>query len=389
MYIISSLILTLSIISGQLIKLPLPSQGGITAIDATVIALSILGLFKLKFKLKKPPIFLNAAFVFILIALLSLISTPLKLQTSELITSFMYTARFTSYFIFSWVIISGAFPSIRNKVSEIFIFSGFTLAVLGLIQLIFLPDIRFLQSAGWDPHYFRTVSTFLDPNFLGGFFALTLILLTKKVSKSFFTILMFTIIYIALLTTFSRGAYLAFAIGFILLSIFNRSFKFMVLAAVLAFGLFYGYKNYQRSVAFPRNIDRVKSAESRLNTWQQGLTLFQKAPILGVGYNSYRYALKQYNLGKEDFINTHGATTNDSSLLFVASTTGIIGLSVYLFFLLSIAITAWKNYLQKNPWGIICISVLGAILAQSFFANTLFYPFILIWIILITAKLSA
>ncbi len=153
-------------------------------------------------------------------------------------------------------------------------------------------------------------------------------------------------------------------------------------------GLLFGFFNYQKAVAGPRNIDRTQSAEFRLNTWQQGLSLFQQAPVLGVGYNSYPYALKEYRLANEEFLKSRGATTNDSSLLFVAAATGVIGLTSYLFFLANLLEAAWQKHLQNNIWGKICSAGILAILAQSFFANTLFYPFILIWIILVSAKLS-
>lgn len=391
-------ILTLAIVAGQTVKLPLLPQIGITILDITVVTLSLLGLFKLKFKLKKPPIFLGSAIFFIIIATLSLIFTPLHLQFLQYLTSFLYTLRFSAYILLGWVIYSGAYPVLKNKTDQVFIFSGVTLAVLGLLQLIFIPDIRFLTKDGWDPHFFRTVSTFLDPNFLGGFFALTLLFPISHLGSRTDRIpawpvgrpkvLLFILIYLALLTTFSRGAYLAFFTGLIVLSLLNKSVKLGILTIILSLGLLYGYGNYQRSVATPRNIDRTQSAEFRLNTWQQGLILFQKFPVLGVGYNSYRFALKEYHLASADFLKTHGASTNDSSILFVASTTGVIGLTAYLFFLATLLKTAWQKYLQKSMWGKICIAGVLATVIQSFFANTLFYPFILIWLIIISAKLS-
>lgn len=384
-------ILTLAIIAGQIIKLPLLPQAGVTILDITVIILGLLGLFKLKFKLKKPPLFLKSAMVFILVAIISLVLTPLHLQTSQYLTSFLYILRFSAYILLGWILYSEAFASLTEKTFQVFFFSGSILAILGLLQLIFIPDLRFLTAEGWDPHYFRTVSTFLDPNFLGGFFTLILILLISHLrGGNILTprVLIVILLYLALLTTFSRGAYLTFFTGFLTLSFLNKSIKLAMLTIVLFAGLLYGYYNYQRSIAVPRNINRTQSAEFRLNTWQQGLTLFQQFPILGVGFNSYRYALKAYHLGSEDFLRTHGSSTNDSSILFVASTTGVVGLTAYLFFLATLLKTAWQKHLQENKWGQICIAGILASLVQSFFANSLFYPFILIWIILVSAKLS-
>ena len=146
----------------------------------------------------------------------------------------------------------------------------------------------------------------------------------------------------------------------------------------LLLGLVLGFQIYSQMIAQPRNIDREQSASSRLNTWQQGLFLFQKFPILGVGFNSYRYGLKEYNLGDEQFLESHGSSSNDSSLLFIASTTGILGLVAYLYFLR----TLFKSsYGEKN---FILIAGLVGLIVHSFFANSLFYPPILVWILLIS-----
>ncbi len=380
-------ILTFSLLAGQLIKIPLSNQGGITILDIVIIFLCLFGLIRLKFHLKKPTFFITAGLIFTLVALISLMLTPLHLKISEYFISLFYSVRFCSYILLSWIIFSGGLNKIKEQINKILTFSGIGLAILGLLQLIFLTNIDFLTSLGWDPHYFRTVSTFLDPNFLGGFFTLTLILIIQN-DKRNLNILFFLIVYFGLLTTFSRGAYLSYGASFIILSILNKSAKLLFLTAFLCLGLFLGFNIYQHTVATPRNIDRIQSAEFRLNTWQQGLTLFQIAPILGVGFNSYRYGLREHHLAGEGFLKTHGSSTNDSSLLFVASTTGIIGLMSYALFLSTMLKSAWINYLQKNSWGVILISGIAGTFIQSFFANTLFYPFILIWIILVAINLT-
>lgn len=367
---ILSWILTFALSSGQLIRVPYLS-GGITALDIIVFLLSVIGLLKLKFKFKKPA-FLIPALIFILIALLSLLLTPLSLASAEYLTALSYTGRFFIYLLFSWLIFSGAFPKIQKNLGEIFTFAGISLAVLGLLQLIFFPDLRFLTVAGWDPHYFRNVSTFFDPNFAGAFFVLALILLMSD--KSRLTPLFFGILYFALLTTFSRSSYAMFLISGLTFSFIKKSKKYALITLILFTFLLFGFQIYNRLVAEPRNISREKSASFRLSTWQQGFAIFGKNPVLGIGFNAYRYGIKEFNLGDENFLKSHGSSSNDSSLLFVASTTGIIGLLVYLYFLFSLIKTKDK---------IVIASILG-LLIHSVFANSLFYPPILTWILLIS-----
>lgn len=373
------LILTLSILTGQLIKFPI-GVGGVTILDLAVFILTTWGLVNLRFKLKKPPMFVNGGFIFIILALISSVLTPLQLSLEEMITSLMYLVRFSSYLLLGWVITSQGFKYSLSP--NLFIISGALLSIIGILQILIYPDLGFLQQSGWDPHFYRAVSTFLDPNFLGAFLVITLLLMLchpeqREGSKQKF-FLIFTIIYLTLLLTFSRSSYLMFFISTITLGLLQRSKKIILSSILLSAFLLVGFQVYTLTISEPRNIDRSKSASFRLNTWQQGITIFEKSPLLGIGYNSYRYALRDYNLGDSDFLNSHGASSNDSSILFILATTGIVGLIAFLLLLL---------FLMKTSF-VVC-SILAGLLAHSLFNNSLFYPPVLLSIILIsTLKFS-
>lgn len=172
-----------------------------------------------------------------------------------------------------------------------------------------------------------------------------------------------------------------FLISGLTFSLLKKSKIFFISTIILFTILLAGFQIYGENIAKPRNINREQSAVSRVNTWQQGFTIFQQSPILGVGFNAYRYALKEYKLGDGEFIKSHGSSGNDSSLLFVASTTGLVGLIIYLAFMLSLL----KYSYPKNP---VLISAIVGLLIHSFFANSLFYPPLLLWIILIAVQES-
>lgn len=370
------LILTLGFVSGQLIRIPI-STGGITLLDLIVIFFSIFGLFRLRGKLVKPPKFIIAAFLFALSGTVSLIFTPLHLNLNETLTSFSYTLRFLIYIFLAWLIFSNAFPDFKNKINGSLITSGVILAILGILQIIFIPNLMFLTTWGWDPHYFRTVSTFLDPNFIGAFFVLTLLLLVsskQKVKSKKFIFSVF-IIYLALLTTFSRSSYLMFLLSGLTFSILKKSKTLIISTVMLFLILLLGFQIYAQAVATPRGIDRGQSASFRINTWQQGISLFEKFPILGIGFNSYRYGIREYDLGDNQFLQSHGASTNDSSFLYIVSTTGLVGYSIYLSFLYFLV----KSRGVKD---IVLFASLVGLLIHSLFANSFFYPFILLWILL-------
>lgn len=370
-------ILALAISTGQLLKIPF-GTGGITILDITIALLCLGGLIKLKLNLKKPPRQILSAIIFISIAAISLLLTPLHLMKTEYIISFSYTLRFFLYVLFAWLLFSDAFGDLKANIPKIFLLSGISFAVLGLLQFIFFPNLDFLAGLGWDPHYFRTVSTFLDPNFAGAFLVLTLLLLSQDFFKDKkWHAVFFVIIYLALLTTFSRSSYLMFLVSGTIFSFLKKSKIFFFLAIILFLGLMLGFQVYSRAVTKPRNIDRTQSASFRLTTWQQGFILFQKSPLLGVGFNAYRFAIERYQLGDNQFLQSHGSSSNDSSLLFVLSTTGAVGLGVYLFFL-------WNLIKTRRKQNFILTAATFGLIAHSLFANSLFYPPILAWLLFIS-----
>lgn len=387
-----SILLTLSILAGQLIKFPLFGIQGPTLLDFLITLGCVVGLYKLKFRLKKIPPSFSFAFVFILVATISLIFTPLHLRLGEYFVSFSYTVRLFLYFLFSWIIYSGGFLNLKKSIDKILLISGVGLAILGLLQFLIFPNLEFLANSGWDPHYFRTVSTFLDPNFAGAYFVLTLLLLSSLRGKMYQTVrpdktishirlsqplrgFAMTLVYIALLTTFSRSSYLMFLTSGLVYGILKKS-KFIAISSIVLFlGLLLGLQVYLQLVANPRGIDRTQSASYRLDTWQEGLSLFQKSPILGVGFNSYKYAIREYHLADFQFLQSRGSSSNDSSFLYILSTTGIVGFITYLLFLISLV----KSKIKSD---LILIAAIVGLIPHCLFANSLFYPFIFIWILL-------
>src|SRR3990167_4939795 len=94
-----SLILTLAIISCQLIKIPFFGSGGFSILDIVIIFFCTFGLVKKKFRLGKPPLPIIAALVFIFISIISLVFTPIRLTFPQYLISFSYTLRFFLYIL--------------------------------------------------------------------------------------------------------------------------------------------------------------------------------------------------------------------------------------------------------------------------------------------------
>lgn len=165
-----------------------------------------------------------------------------------------------------------------------------------------------------------------------------------------------------------------------------KSKKILFLSLLLTLILFLNFYVYQLKVAIPRNIDRSDSATSRLDTWTQGFELFLKHPVLGIGFNSYKYALEKYHLADNTQIAQKGSASNDASLLFILSTTGFLGFSSFLLFLGS---SLYFSFLmRKTTTGKLVFSGISGLLVNSIFINSLFYPAVFIWLILYLGSLK-
>ncbi len=384
------IIFFISIAAGQLTKFFSGTTPSATLLDLIILFFCVVGLYQLKGKLAKPNPIIFSALLFCSIALLSLLFTPLNLSLNEYFISGSYIIRIFIYSLFVWIIFSGGLKIIKENLINIFFYSTLTLAILGLLQLIFIPNLMFLNKYSWDPHYFRTVSTFLDPNFLGAFLVIGLLLLiTKQVSVSpLQQKILFIIIYLAFVTTFSRGAALTLITSLLTLSLLLKSLKLFSLTIILTAGFAIAFFAYTTFVSSPRNIDRTQSASYRIDSWQQGITMFQAYPIHGVGFNSYKYALDQLALVHEGYTNSRGATTNDSSLVYVLATTGSIGMIFYFNFFWQLLSTSLISFKQGSVLAAVFFSSIVGLTFQSFFSNTLFYPFLLMWILLAAVSLK-
>lgn len=261
------------------------------------------------------------------------------------------------------------------------------IAIAGILQFIFLPNIGFLESEGWDPHFFRVVGTFLDPNFTGGLMILAILFCFSKGREAFTgkNWILPGLFFIVLLLTFSRSSYLAFSVGMIVLMFIHKNRIFTRIAVILICIL---------AVAWiPRTwfenahgINRRESGYARIVSWSNAIQIIQKHPLLGVGFNNYRPAQEKYlakNLDDAPKYWRAGAGS-DSSLLFVWATTGIFGLGAFGWFLFSLV-----RRRTRNVFGIALLASTPALLFHATFVNSLFYPPIMGWIMLLAGGAHA
>ena len=90
-----------------------------------------------------------------------------------------------------------------------------------------------------------------------------------------------------------------------------------------------------------------------------------------MGFNAYRYAQKDYGFLTVDNISSRSGAGADPSLLFVLATTGIFGALTYAS---ALAFPFLDSTISKRKYRLVIISLIPALMLESLFINSLFYP---------------
>ena len=278
---------------------------------------------------------------------------------------------------------------VDNQLWYMVFFSSIILSILGFVQLILFPDFSFMAQYGWDPHQGRLLSTWYDPNFLGGFLGLAAVIILSRVlvflkeNKSWqrqniillsSCIMGLVVVFVALMLTYSRSALLAFLIGVTIVTILISRKTFFLVIIILSMIV----------VSNPRLQTRIQgaiqvdvTASLRIQSWLETLDDIDKNPIWGIGYNTIKY---QTIVPSE----LNSASGRDSSLLTLWLTGGIIGLGLFIIIIFNSIIKAWQKISKsglERTWGVAIIAGWALILVHAMFVNSIFFPHILIFLL--------
>lgn len=317
------------------------------------LVVGILWVLKLPKILSRTNKLLRPILTFGIVGVISLLMASFRFSPAEITVGAMYLLRWIVYSSLAGVVIQSI---------EVLPLVGIGTAILGILQYIIIPDVRFLETWGWDPHYYRIVGALLDPGFTGLILVLTLIYLVINNYKKVWWV----IVYLALALTYSRASYLAFFTAFTWISIQKKNWKYSVLSFLILGITIVVLPRYSSGEGV--KLERSSTIYARIASWKKAWEIFSDNPIIGVGFNTYRYAQKAAP-------ESHAGAGADSSLLLVMATTGIVGLLFYLKYLKVL----WKLSTQHLALS----TSLIAIFVHSFFLNSLFYPAVMLWIALL------
>jgi O-antigen ligase len=370
---------------GELLRFDLGNNIVIKPLDVLVFASIILFLY---LKRKKLVIPYRSFFIFPLIGIVSLLFNFYWLEPQQIVAGFLYLVRWIAYF-FIGIIVFQLDKQFKKRIIFLLLLDGFVLVLVGFLQYTFYNSLKNLFYLGWDEHKHRIFSTFFDPNFIGAFFVLYFLFLCgllyyfiQKKKNRWIKILgtLLCITLIAIFLTYSRSALLMLMAGSVtfLTLIKKKKLVVYIFLAILAFGIIMSPKFYDENM----NLFRMSSTEGRINNYAGALHIISYNPLIGVGFNTYRYA-KQYYGFKENGSNipSHADAGVDNSFLFVIATTGIVGLASYLWIWFTILKKALMFFKKKNHIGGVVVFSSGiAICIDALFINSLFFAPLMLWL---------
>ncbi len=371
---------------GEILRFDLGNNIFLKPLDLFAVFLLIWTIIMYIRNKKSTKLFKPYYFFFPLIGLISLLINTYWLTSHEFLVSFLYLLRWISYLSIFFAIIQ-LDTKFKKKIASFLITDGIIILLIGYIQFIFYPSLRNLYYLGWDEHLYRMFSTFFDPNFAGAFFVFYSIFIagllfnkTKTLQKNtiiFYSLLLiFTLI--AIFLTYSRSALLmliASGITFFLL-VQKRKFILYLIGAIIVFIVLISPFFYIENL----DLFRVNSSISRFQSADHALQIIQHNPLIGVGFDSYRYAQIKFHFIKPDpRFPAHSASGDDTSLLFIFATTGIFGLISYCYLWFRLFKKAKGTY-KKNIFALIFIASGVGLFINSLFINSLFYPEIMFWL---------
>lgn len=250
-------------------------------------------------------------------------------------------------------------PSIDPIFKKFFVISIIANIGFGLFQYFFWPDFTSFGSLNWDPHLYRLVSTFFDPTFTGLIYVFFIVYLYFQ--KKYWLIFL---PYIALALTYSRSSLLSLFVTAIFIGLKTKNKLIPILTGLL---IFITILILPRQPGEGTKLERDSSIKAKIENYKEGIKTFVSSPIIGHGYNNLLY-VRQINNPK-----SHSNSGFDGSLMTILATTGLIGFCLF--------VSGFIQLYRKSS--VFHQTMLVAIFVHSLFANSLLYPWTLIFLVLI------
>lgn len=361
---------------GQLLRFQVEFFGNVIAVHPVdlIAALSVSVIFtRFNFtKIKKIiyPIFASGLF--------SLVISLNFYSFFNVLHGELYLFRLFSYFCLFLISVLVVKAKGGAQIIKAIYLSLMVTAVLGWLQYLLTPDLRWLKDFGWDDHLNRMTGTFLDPGFTGLIFVFGFILSVNKYLAEKKTIygLSGAFFAISTLLTYSRASYIAMFAALVYLFVkFSVKLKHIALVFILIFGSI---------LLLPRpggegvRLERVASINARLTDYEFVTGIFLENPLFGIGYDNLCWE-RNAILGINN-TQSHACFGSDSSLLMFLTTFGVVGTTIVVG-----AANKIHKLIKKSEHNNIFSASLAAVIVHSLFNNSLFYPWVMGYLAILLA----
>ncbi|NCN50928.1 MAG: hypothetical protein GW762_01690 [Candidatus Pacebacteria bacterium] len=316
---------------------------------------------------------------FVGISVISLVAAQLH---SFQLLPLLYLGRIILYFGFASLVLTLSTVTKKQLVSGVLSLGLITFAT-GLLQLVFIPDTRFLYSLGFDDHYYRMVGTQLDPAFMG---ALFLIALSAALHSSLlkkhpaFKRGYIGAMLVGIVLTFSRASYLGVVV-IALHTIFvekKRAKKDLlavcagfVLLTAIALGI------AELSEGEGTNLLRTASISARATSLLATAPTTITAWLIGDGPF---YSVVGRDVSSHTTLSLpNQAKVSDSLLVMIFEGWGILGLLSFLYW--GYVGVSWLQQTGKQE----LLQLLLILLVITQFNNTVLQPFVLVSTLLLVS----
>jgi len=282
----------------------------------------------------------------------------------------------------------------EKVIKAILIGSGFV-GLYAIIQKLGLDPLPWLSS----PRA-RVWSTLGNPNFLGAYLAMVIPLAIDRVTESGRTggrklclVTLLGVLMFALALTASRAAFVALLIALVVWAVvktktrgnFRRWIPTVVAVSlfIILAGRLVERKAQQGPVTRMASLANWKEPNiaSRFKGWKVALIMVDKRPLLGYGLDTFGLHFRRFMPdGYEKLTKENGNPAYaHNELLQKAATTGLVGVGVYLWLIISVVWTGWSTAHRPKVPGLLAAAV--AFIVQNQFGFGMITCSVLFWLI--------
>ncbi|MEG0370970.1 MAG: O-antigen ligase family protein [Clostridium sp.] len=326
-------------------------------------------------------------FLGILIVLFTIMSFGSILYAQNKVVVVSEAIRFVEYVVIFYIVLIVADNDFIKKALMIFYFVMIVAALFGIVQFVFnLSDFKdagsnMLLGRG------RVYSTFENPNYWGAAINMVIfypiICFIEKKGSRIYNGLVFLLFFINLIITSTRGSWLGFIIGILIISIMRYRKMLLAIPLLIASALIIpGIRGRFLSIFdFSHLADNT-----RVKIWKTGIEMFKDHPYTGVGNGNFYYRYYEYITLHKELYATRTLFTAHNSYIKMFAELGIIGGALFTMIYASLTYLIIKAFRYTEKYKLVALAFLGFIgsyFFQNFLNNLMFIPQlnVLVWII--------